>query len=163
MCAFMQVGGGWGIQQYNRVFDKRYVPGFMDPFKIITILAGICYYTYDKHKWDLSFRRFANNLTGKNKRTSIQFQWEDGTLLKLEPKDFINSCMFYDQNNKINPYWQENPNKLKCPRTPMEFLFKQGFIDRTRVSEKDFEIKTESFYETIENAVINVQVYGKIK
>ena len=134
MCAFHQVGGGWGIQQYNRVFDKRYAPGFMDPFKIITLLAAICYYRYDKHNYILNFRRFANNLTGKNKRTSIQFQWDDGTLLKLEPKDFINSCMFYDQNNKINPYWQESPNKLKCPRTPMEFLFKHAWAASIRTA-----------------------------
>ena len=134
MVAINSIGAKWGIKEYEKLFEG-------DMIKKLTLYIAIAYYKYEKHHYSTNFRRFANDLTGKNLRTGIQFQWDDGTIIKFEEKDFINSCMFYTQKGKINPYWKEDPFKLKCPQTPMEFLFKQGFIDRTMFSGRDFEIK----------------------
>ena len=134
MVAINSIGAKWGIKEYEKLFTE-------DMVKKLTLYIAVTYYKYEKHHYSTNFRRFANDLTGKNLRTGIQFQWDDGTIIKFEEKDFINSCMFYTQKGKINPYWKENPYKLKCPQTPMEFLFEQGFLDRTRSSVSDFEIK----------------------
>ena len=134
MVAINSIGAKWEIKEYEKLFEG-------DMIKKLTLYIAIAYYKYEKHHYSTNFRRFANDLTGKNLRTGIQFQWDDGTIIKFEEKDFINSCMFYTQKGKINPYWKEDPFKLKCPQTPMEFLFEQGFLDRTRPSESDFEIK----------------------
>jgi hypothetical protein len=134
MVAINSIGAKWEIKEYEKLFEG-------DMIKKLTLYIAIAYYKYEKHHYSTNFRRFANDLTGKNLRTGIQFQWDDGTIIKFEEKDFINSCMFYTQKGKINPYWKEDPFKLKCPQTPMEFLFEQGFLDRTRSSESDFEIK----------------------
>tara|TARA_R110000803_G_scaffold31210_1_gene69829 strand:+ start:18 stop:602 length:585 start_codon:yes stop_codon:yes gene_type:complete len=135
MTAINSIGSKWGIKEYKKLLDGE------DMIKRLTLYIAIAYYKHVKYQCGTNFRRFANDLTGKNKRTGIQFQWDDGTIVKFEDKDFINSCMFYTQKSKINPYWKENPSKLKCPQTPMEFLFEQGFIDRTRTSESAFEVK----------------------
>ena len=134
MTAINSIGSKWGIKEYEKLFGE-------DMIKRLTLYIAIAYYKYKKHHYSINFRRFANDLTGKNLRTGIQFQWDDGTIIKFEDKDFVNSCMFYTQKGKINPYWKENPYKLKCPQTPMEFLFEQGFLDRTMLSEREFEIK----------------------
>ena len=134
MTAINSIGSKWGIKEYEKLFEG-------DMIKKLTLYIAIAYYNYKKYHSSTNFRRFANDLTGKNLRTGIQFQWDDGTIIKFEDKDFVNSCMFYTQKGKINPYWKENPYKLKCPQTPMEFLFEQGFLDRTMLSEREFEIK----------------------
>ena len=134
MTAINSIGSKWGIKEYEKLFEG-------DMIKKLTLYIAIAYYNYKKYHSSTNFRRFANDLTGKNLKTGIQFQWDDGTIIKFEDKDFVNSCMFYTQKGKINPYWKENPYKLKCPQTPMEFLFEQGFLDRTMLSEREFEIK----------------------
>tara|TARA_Y100001951_G_scaffold87203_1_gene78091 strand:- start:44 stop:628 length:585 start_codon:yes stop_codon:yes gene_type:complete len=134
MTAINSIGSKWEIKEYEKLFEG-------DMIKKLTLYIAIAYYNYKKYHSSTNFRRFANDLTGKNLRTGIQFQWDDGTIIKFEEKDFVNSCMFKTQSGERNPYWKEDPSKLKCPQTPMEFMFKEGFIDTSREHYTYFAIK----------------------
>ena len=135
MVAINSIGTKWGIKEYKKLFEG-------DMVKRLTLYIAIAYYKYEKHHYATNFRRFANDLTGKNLRTGIQFQWDDGTIIKFEEKDFINNVVYKTQNGKVNEYFTcEDAKRNSVPKSPMQFMYEEGFIKRTMQECGEFEIK----------------------
>tara|TARA_R110002020_G_scaffold192263_1_gene392401 strand:+ start:57 stop:683 length:627 start_codon:yes stop_codon:yes gene_type:complete len=128
------IGRGFsGTKEFDKIWDKKYFRNHEDSFKAIQLLVAVGYWKNMRHRYEFNFRKFVNDLTGKNK-SAIQFEWDDGTIVKLEKDDFINSYMWKSPDGTRNPYWrmiqEENrPDIPVCPKTPMQFLFNQGFFD----------------------------------
>jgi len=136
MAAINSIGSKWGIKEYKKLLEGE------DSIKKLTLYIAIAYYKYKKHHYSINFRRFANDLTGKNLRTGIQFQWDDGTIIKFEEKDFINNVVHKTQNGKVNEYFTwENAKRNSVPNSPMQFMYEEGFIERTMQECGEFEIK----------------------
>ena len=74
MAAINSIGSKWGIKEYKKLLEGE------DSIKKLTLYIAIAYYKYKKYHYFINFRRFANDLTGKNLRTGIQFQWDDAQL-----------------------------------------------------------------------------------
>jgi len=135
MVAINSIGAKWGIKEYKKLFEG-------DMVKRLTLYIAIAYYKYEKHHYSINFRRFANDLTGKNLKTSIQFQWDDGTIIKFEERDFINNIVYKTQNGNVNEYFTgEDAKRNSVPNSPMQFMYKEGFIKRTMQECGEFEIK----------------------
>jgi len=135
MTAINSIGSKWGIKAYEKFFGE-------DMIKRLTLYIAIAYYKHKKYHYSINFRRFANDLTGKNLRTGIQFQWDDGTIIKFEEKDFINNVVYKTQNGKVNEYFTcEDAKRNSVPNSPMQFMYEEGFIQRTMQECGEFEIK----------------------
>lgn len=136
MAAINSIGSKWGIKEYKKLLEGE------DSIKKLTLYIAIAYYKYKKYHYFINFRRFANDLTGKNLRTGIQFQWDDGTIIKFEEKDFINNVVHKTQNGKVNEYFTwEDAKRNSVPNSPMQFMYEKGFIERTMQECGEFEIK----------------------
>ena len=120
-----------GTKEFEKLWEEKYFRDHEDSFKALQILIAVGYWKYIKRRYEFNFRRFVNDLTGKNK-SAVQFQWEDGNTIALKTEDFVNSYMWKSPDGKKNPYWrmvQNNYDSPICPKTPMQFLFNQGFFD----------------------------------
>ncbi len=136
MAAINSIGAQWGIKEYERLLEGE------DNIKKLTLYIAIAYYNCKKYHSSTNFRRFANDLTGKNPRTGIQFQWDDGTIIKFEDKDFVNNVMCKTPSGERNEYYTcYDPKRNSVPNSPMQFMFKEGFIDTSREHYTYFTIK----------------------
>ena len=135
MTAINSIGSKWGIKEYEKLFGE-------DMIKRLTLYIAIAYHSHVRHHMATGFRRFANDLTGKNKRTALQFEWDDGTIIKFEDKDFINNVVHKNQDGRVNEYYTgDDVKRNSVPNSPMQFMYDQGFIERTMHECGFFQIK----------------------
>ena len=60
----------------------------------------------------------------------------------IEEKDFINNVVYKTQNGKVNEYFTcEDAKRNSVPKSPMQFMYEEGFIKRTMQECGEFEIK----------------------
>ena len=136
MTAINSIGSKWGIKEYKKLLEGE------DCIKKLTLYIAISYLYYKRGHMATNFRRFANDLSCKNKRTALRFQWDDGTIIKFEEKDFINNVVWKNPDGRVNEYFtSEDKKRNSVPYTPMQFMFDQGFIKGFSGDYSYFEIK----------------------